>query len=372
MTEKKNDAGQPAGTNAIVKVAEDALLAINEQTVTAFLNDKLTKPEMALFLNLCAMFQLNPFKREVYPIKYKAGDPAAFVIGYETYLKRAERTKNWAGMKTGTTIGPNGVPLQAWAEVYRKDWGDRPLYHEVYYAEYVQLKAEYVQGQPTGKRVPNKMWAEKPITMLKKVAIAQAMRMAFPDEMAGLPYIEEELHIAEAGSIEAKATELKERAAYEASKREPLKDVQDEFGGPPQASPAKPAAPPAQPAPKPAPAPAAPKPATEGVLEPHPEIDLVAEAEAAAMEGSGQPEGPNMKQLEKFAKAKVELGLLGVDEDRMWTGIKKFSAKTLSRNVEETGDLGQPEMDQVLGYLNRWRGALVKEKAEKEAADGKK
>ena len=368
VTEKKNDAGPQPGTNAIVKVAEDALLAINEQTVTAFLNDKLTKPEMALFLNLCAMFQLNPFKREVYPIKYKSGDPAAFVIGYETYLKRAERTKNWAGLETGTELGPNGIPTKAWARVFRKDWLDRSLYHEVYYAEYLQTKAEYVQGQPTGKRVPNKMWAEKPITMLKKVAIAQAMRMAFPDEMAGLPYIEEELHIVEPGSIEAKATELKERATYEASKREPLKDVQDEFGGPPPAAPAKPAAPPAQPAP----APAAPKPVTEGVLEPHPEVDLYAEAEAAAMEGSGQPEGPNMKQLEKFAKVKVELGLLGVNDDRLWLGIKKFSAKTLSRNVEETGDLGQPEMDQVLGYLHRWRGKLAQEKAEKEAADGKK
>jgi phage recombination protein Bet len=380
MTEKKNDAGSQPGTNAIAKVAEDSLLAINEQTVTAFLNDKLTKPEMALFLNLCAMFQLNPFKREVYPIKYKAGDPAAFVIGYETYLKRAERTKNWAGLETGTEGLAGGFPTKAWARVFRKDWADRSLYHEVYYAEYVQTKAEYVNGQPTGKRVPNKMWAEKPITMLKKVAIAQAMRMAFPDEMAGLPYIEEELHIAEPGSIEAKATELKERAAYEASKREPLKDVQDEFTGatgiPDSYLGKQPALVPevVKPAPtaaKPAPPAQGPKP-TEAVLEPHPEVDLYAAAEAAAMEGAGMPEGPNMKQLEKFAKVKVELGLLGVDDVRLWTGIKKFSAKTLNRNVEETGDLGQPEMDQVLGYLNRWRGALAQEKAEKEAANGRK
>lgn len=372
MAEKKNDAGQQPGT-AIVKIAEDALLAVNEQTVTSFLNDKLTKPEMALFLNLCAMFQLNPFKREVYPIKYKAGEPASFVIGYETYLKRAERTKNWAGLETGADFGDTGLPTKAWARVFRKDWAERSLYHEVYYAEYVQTKAEYVNGQPTGKRVPNKMWAEKPITMLKKVAIAQAMRMAFPDEMAGLPYIEEELHLGEQGSIEAKAEELKERAEYEAGKKKPLNNITDEFGGPPPAKPA-PETPKAE-APKP---PVVPKPAQPSqdeqdmardlVGKPDPKIDLVAEAEAAAMEGDAKPEGPSMKQLEKFAKIKTELGLLGVDGNRMWAGIKKFCEKTLGRQVEETGDIGQPEMEMVLGYLNRWRGAIAQEKAEREEA----
>lgn len=379
VADKKTEAGQAGPSQAIVKIAEEALLAVNEQTVTAFLNDKLTKPEMALFLNLCAMFQLNPFKREVYPIKYKQGEPASFVIGYETYLKRAERTKNWAGLETGAEFGDSGIPTKAWARVFRKDWNDRSLFHEVYYAEYVQTKAEYKDGAPTGKRVPNKMWSEKPITMLKKVAIAQAMRMAFPDEMAGLPYIEEELHLGEPGSIEAKAVELKERAEYEASKRQPLRDIKDEFTDPGAhplpPEPAKPA--PAAAAPKPAPK-QAPAPSQDEqdmarglVGKPDPSVDLVAEAEAAAMASDDKPEGPSLKQLEKFAKIKLELSTLGVAEDRMWAGIKKFSAKTLNLNVEETGDLGQPEMEQILGYLNRWRGAIIKEKAEKEAQGGK-
>lgn len=377
MTEKKTDAGQQPGT-AIVKIAEEALLAVNEQTVTNFLNDKMTKPEMALFLNLCAMFQLNPFKREVYPIKYKAGEPASFVIGYETYLKRAERTKNWAGLESDAELGEKGIPTKAWAKVYRKDWGDRPLHHVVYYTEYVQLKSEYVNGAPTGRKVPNKMWAEKPITMLKKVAIAQAMRMAFPDEMAGLPYIEEELHLGEPGSIEATALEIKERAEYEALKKRPLKDIKDEFSDP-ESHPIPP------PAPSSATPQAAPRPAAEAgasaptapvqkpAEKPDPDVDLYADAEAAALEGKDpMPAGPRLKQLEKFAKIKVEMKLLGVNDECLWAGIKKFAAKTLNSNVEETGDMCEPEMEMVLGYLNRWRGALVKEKAEREAADGKK
>lgn len=45
---------------------------------------------------MCTAFHLNPIKREVHGIKYKGknGFPDTFqiVIGYEVYLKRAERT----------------------------------------------------------------------------------------------------------------------------------------------------------------------------------------------------------------------------------------------------------------------------------------
>ena len=37
------------------------------------------------------------------------------------------------------------------------------------------------------------MWKEKPVTMIKKVAIVQGFRMAFPDEFGGMPYTAEEL-----------------------------------------------------------------------------------------------------------------------------------------------------------------------------------
>src|SRR5574344_2599467 len=58
-----------------------------------------------------------------------------------------------------------------------KDW-EHPFKHEVYMSEY-----------NTGKS----LWASKPITMLKKVAMAQAFRLAFPDELGGMPYTSDEL-----------------------------------------------------------------------------------------------------------------------------------------------------------------------------------
>jgi phage recombination protein Bet len=169
--------------NELVKRAEEAgSIALNPKTVKAYLSQTATEQEIALFLNQCAMFGLNPFKREIYLIKY-GSQPATFVVGYEVYLKRADRSEKWNGLESGTS--GEGKDLKAWAKVYRKDW-TAPLYHEVYLEEYVQKKAD---GSPT------RFWSEKPRTMLKKVAISQAFRMAFPDEFSGMPYTADEMPV---------------------------------------------------------------------------------------------------------------------------------------------------------------------------------
>ena len=171
---------------SIMKVTESAAIELTPKTIKAYINQYATDQEIALFLNQCAMFQLNPFKREIYLIKYSSNQPATFVVGYEVYLKRAERTDKWAGMESGTEDDPKtGRTLKAWAKVYRKDW-TACLYHEVYLEEYIQKTKE---GEPT------RFWKDKPRTMLKKVAISQAFRMAFPDEFAGMPYTAEEMPV---------------------------------------------------------------------------------------------------------------------------------------------------------------------------------
>jgi len=171
---------------SIVKVTESAAIELTPKTIKTYINQYATDQEIALFLNQCAMFQLNPFKREIYLIKYSSNQPATFVVGYEVYLKRADRTDKWAGMESGTEDDPKtGRPLKAWAKVYRKDW-TACLYHEVYLEEYIQKTKE---GEPT------RFWKDKPRTMLKKVALSQAFRMAFPDEFAGMPYTAEEMPV---------------------------------------------------------------------------------------------------------------------------------------------------------------------------------
>jgi hypothetical protein len=77
----------------------------------------------------------------------------------------------------------SGDNLKAIVEIYRRDW-THPLKHEVYFKECVQTKSD---GRPSH------FWSKMPAFMLKKVCISQAFRLAFPDELGGMPYTADEL-----------------------------------------------------------------------------------------------------------------------------------------------------------------------------------
>ena len=139
----------------------------------------LTPAQFNLFVATARECCLNPVKREVYAVTYndyKSGEKKMNIItGYEVYLKRAERTGKLNGWECHTD--GQGNQMKAVVTIDRKDW-EHPFKHEVYMSEY-----------NTGKS----LWATKPITMLKKVAMAQAFRLAFPDELGGMPYTSDEL-----------------------------------------------------------------------------------------------------------------------------------------------------------------------------------
>lgn len=146
----------------------------------------LTKAESKQFIEIALAYGLNPFKREIYATKY--GTNFSIIVGFETYLKRAERSGLLSGWKVETegTINKQNVAdsdITATITIHRKDWNE-PFIHTVYFAEYVQRRGD---GQP------NKFWKEKPITMIKKVAMAQGFRLCFSDENGGLPYTSEEI-----------------------------------------------------------------------------------------------------------------------------------------------------------------------------------
>jgi len=161
---------------------------INEYLDAFGFANQLQKNEKKQFIEIACAFQLNPFKREIYCIPYntKQGRKLSIITGYEVYLKRAERSGKLAGWKVWTE--GEGNNLKACIEIRRKDW-EQPLYHEVYFSEYAQKT--YDKYNKT--YVLNSMWKSKPMTMLKKVVIAQGFRLAFPDELGGMPYTTDEL-----------------------------------------------------------------------------------------------------------------------------------------------------------------------------------
>jgi hypothetical protein len=126
---------------------------------------------------------LNPFKREIHLAVYGEGAnrKVSIITGYQTYLKRAERTGNLDGWRAW--IEGDGPEMKAVVEIFRKDWS-HSFTHEVYWEEAVQKKKD---GSPT------QFWAKQPRFQLRKVAMAQAFRLAFPDELGSLPYETAEL-----------------------------------------------------------------------------------------------------------------------------------------------------------------------------------
>ena len=140
-------------------------------------NSNLQANEQAQFLAIASTFNLNPWKREVYAIAYGSGDKRklSIIVGYEVYLRRAEEFPQYDGYET--TFSGQGADMCCTCKVYRKD-RNHPTTANVYLREYTQ---------------GNTMWNTKPRVMLEKVAIATAMRRAFPSVFNGMPYTSDEL-----------------------------------------------------------------------------------------------------------------------------------------------------------------------------------
>jgi phage recombination protein Bet len=175
-------------------------------------NGAVTDQEVMMFLGLCRFQKLNPFLREAYLIKYGNSQPATIVVGKEAFLKRAQHIAQCEGFKagiicycpeTGETIFTEGFKrpgcdiVGGWAEVFKAGW-IHPVHVEVSYEEYVGRKAD---GSITA------MWKNKPATMIRKVALVQALREAFPDAFGGM-YSQEEINSIDSAKLDTTPVEI--------------------------------------------------------------------------------------------------------------------------------------------------------------------
>lgn len=152
-------------------------------------NPRITEKEIKLFIELARAQKLNPFTREIFITKY--GDyPATFIVGKDVFTKRAQANPLFKGMQAGIIVQRgNAVDqregsamfsdemlLGGWCKVYVQGY-DVPIYDSVSFNEYAARKSD-------GSL--NSMWASKPATMIRKVAIVHALREAFPSDFQGL------------------------------------------------------------------------------------------------------------------------------------------------------------------------------------------
>jgi phage recombination protein Bet len=188
-------------SNALVKYETDqGAVQLSPEIIKRYLvngNGSVTDQEVTMFLNLCKYQKLNPFLREAYLIKFGM-EPATIVTGKEVFTKRASKNNDCDGWESGVIVLSSGNLIYrpgtlvlkteelvgGWCEVRRKDWS-KPQRNEVSLSEYMRYKKD---GTPMAS------WKSMPATMIRKVAIVQALRDAFPEDLQGL-YSQEEMNV---------------------------------------------------------------------------------------------------------------------------------------------------------------------------------
>ena len=163
---------------------------LSVSTIKKYINNKATDEEAYVFLQLCKARGLNPFLKEAYLIKYDHVSPATMVVGKDAFMKRAELHPKYDGFeagiiveykdssgfvivdenRVGTFLREEETLLGGWAKVYRKDH-TRPV-------EITVSMKEFNTGKSSWKKIP--------ATMIRKVALVQGHREAFPSELSGM------------------------------------------------------------------------------------------------------------------------------------------------------------------------------------------
>lgn len=154
-----------------------------------------TDSDMQYCIAVAKSFNLNPILKQIFFVERKAKINGEWhskiepLAGRDSFLTLAHRSGKFAGIKSDCFLKDKPVfingewqnkkELVAIAQVFKKGH-ETPFEAEVRYDEYVQRTND---GRIT------KFWAEKPETMLKKVAESQALRKAF--DISGLNSIDE-------------------------------------------------------------------------------------------------------------------------------------------------------------------------------------
>ena len=125
----------------------------DEKTIIEYLDafgytNELTDQEKRQVIQIETSFQLTPFKKEIYCVPYGSGQyrSLSILVGYEVYLKRAERTGLLDGWRSW--IDGTGEDGKAVVEIWRKDWS-KPFIHEVFWKEAAQVPTQKGRHQPS-------------------------------------------------------------------------------------------------------------------------------------------------------------------------------------------------------------------------------
>lgn len=202
--------------NQLGKVNSD-FTAAQKAFMKGLINPDLTDSELMLFVKYAEGLKLSPFRKEIIAVVYKgsAGRTVNTIVTKDGKMTIASRTGELDSIVTEAiyvkekktpvnTLDSEGkvvlstlpeivetVKVQAWEG--GKLWGGLAAVTRKGKTFFVTVPlSEYTTGR--------NVWATKPSTMIKKVALSQALTLAFPEILGGV-YDESEMGMTEVKSL---------------------------------------------------------------------------------------------------------------------------------------------------------------------------
>ena len=197
MTEETKD-NTPAKAPRQLPVKEDGSFdydsAAFKTLIIQTVAPDFTHAEFAIFREMCRQSGLNPFTREIWPIK--VGNRIQCMTGINGYYQIANRHPDYLGIdheyselvESTVTNPKTGEPFKLkhyeWIDAIVKRKGRDPEKRRAWWGEWHGEFFSKKYGTPG-------IWFEKPIFMHEKCADSIALRKSFPQQINGL-YTNEE------------------------------------------------------------------------------------------------------------------------------------------------------------------------------------
>ena len=157
--------------------------------------------EAYIFNQWCAHVGLDPWKKQAYLVKY-GSEPAQHLTAINALLSRAYNHPKFQGLEAGIIVKTKEKELiDRVGEIYFPDDGEEIVggWCKIHVKDYVcpmearvdfRQRCQYKEGKPIAK------WKTSPGLMIRKCAVAAAIREAFPEDTQGM-YVAEELGMEE-------------------------------------------------------------------------------------------------------------------------------------------------------------------------------